>query len=58
MFKTIQLKTGWNEHIREAANLVQEKQLRGRPKHLPAPDDQVHGGLHGVRDAEGHQAEA
>ena len=42
---------------REGANRVKEE-LRGGSKHLPPPDAQVDGGLHGVRDAESDPAEA
>ena len=35
-----------------------EEELRGGAEHLPPLDAQVDGGLHGVRDAEGDQAEA
>ena len=43
--------------IREGATFVEEE-LRGGAEHLPPLDAQVDGGLHGVRDAEGDQAEA
>ena len=42
---------------REGANRVKEELRRGS-KHLPPPDAQVDGGLHGVRDAESDPVEA
>ena len=40
-------------HAREGV----KEEFRGRTGHLPPPNDQVDGGLHAVRDAEGGQAE-